>query len=266
MVNKQGRFIFRYKELYIPLRFKQEPDENGEIKTDKLNIRFFVICSIGRRSHDLDRLETQWDIAGEMVRVQDLGNVSYSNSGNTIAKLIRKTSNKQKGMELKFSAYKQRAMMAGYYLFATSLEDSVSDIFEIVKHHWKMKENFRVLHPIRGTGPKLCSFKEEIAGHFMMCHIANTLNNTLQKLLKRQGLNLSFKQIKDALNSCLLTPVQKDNMLWLIKSTLSAVDDQELLLDKICSALQVPIIGAIETRDSFLQKLPDNLHLNKNSI
>lgn len=275
LYNHQGQTICRYKEFMLPLSLRE--NVNGTLKVRRQLTRIIVVWSQSKRDHDLGRLKEQWDVASEVVRFgsqyspqgRDYAEISeHYNQG--VMQFIRKKSDLKGHLELDINTYKDNGSTAGYFVIATSLDTPLPELYKQIKALWQDKEQYRRLRRSEQEGLKHLPLKDELSGHFVLCHLALLLQNLMLLRLKERGLNLSSKGLRQLLHECLLTalpaPLSGSRSLFLksiLQQHAQGTDAQgrALSFDELCRALQLEPINVLEDAEGLRRKLGTALPL-----
>lgn len=260
--NKQGQSVYKYKEFLLNLSGRSIL---GKSEPYKVKTRIIVIWSDSKRIHDLDRLAKQWEAAYEVVSKRE--NIyeavpfdENEENAHGLMQFIRKKEDISE-YELDFSAYRNRGVTAGFYIIASSLSDPVHDLYRQIRALWRDKEIFRA---VRGSNDASSyKFINELQGQFVLKHISFVLERSLLYFLKRNGLNLSAKQLREIMHECMLAKMPESfaHDKILLKTCKAESFNKtlrkgrKLRFDEISSILGLTPLQSVETLATLKNKL-----------
>lgn len=260
--NKQGQSVYKYKEFILNLSGRSVL---GKTEPYKVKSRFIVIWSDSKRIHDLDRLAKQWEAAYEVVSKKEnlYEAVPFDeNEENThgLMQFIRKKEDISE-YELDFSAYRNRGVTAGFYIIATSLGDPVHDLYRQIRTLWRDKEIFRAVNGSNEASSY--KFIKDIQGQFVLKHIAFVLERCMLYFLKRNGLNVSAKQLREIMHESMLAKMPENfahDKILLKTCNAESFNKtlrkgRKLRFDEVSSILGLTPLQSVETLAALKNKL-----------
>lgn len=251
-----------FKEISLSINKPVADSRTGEIVRAKMEARCIVSYSSKRAAYDRRRIDDKWLKACK----------EYEKSGGNPKSVSRRTYLKtaKSTVSLNKELHEKHLRWCGYYALFTNIADEPAGlVYGKLRQLWQIEDNFRMLKSDLQGRPIYVRTPAHIAGHFVLNYLALVIQRLMMKELKAKGLNVSSREIVDALESI---NIQRKEELRYANSYLysigcdntycaSAKDAEgkplkvKELAKRIFSAFGIEPLRSLETAESLRKKL-----------
>lgn len=254
-----------YKKLALEINKEVKNSLSQEKHQVELSATCIGTFSERRFGHDFRELSLKWNRAVSLVEKGKGAVAAASRSG--FKAFIKVGTSKA---ELNQNLYEKRKMWCGYSALLTNLENPDPEfVYRKLRQLWRIEDNFRMLKTNLEARPVFVWTDRHIRGHFMLNYICLVMLKVLLKDLREKGLQLSGREVIEALESMKISRLQglkKANSNLYSCSNIDAlsasVKDAEgknktlkALCDEILSACGAEPLHGLETSSTLRRKL-----------
>ena len=164
-------------------------------ETEYKGKRLIVVRSDERASKDFEERERQIEKAKKMIK-----NHTVDATTKRGAMKYVKEEHAEKGTyELNIEKIEEDARYDGYYGIITNTQEQAKAIIEEYHSLWEVEESFRTLKGFLKARPIYHWTVRRITGHMVMVFISYVLLKTMEKKLKRSGIEYTHEKIRESL-------------------------------------------------------------------
>jgi len=166
-------------------------------ETEYKGKRLIVVRSDERASKDFEERERQIEKAKKMIKNHTVDATTKRGAMKYVKE--KQGSRKKNEYEVNIEKIEEEARYDGYYGIITNTEEQARGIIEEYHSLWEVEESFRTLKGFLKARPIYHWTVRRITGHMVMVFISYVLLKTMEKKLKRSGIEYSHEKIRESL-------------------------------------------------------------------
>jgi transposase len=116
----------------------------------------------------------------------------------------------------------EEARYDGKWVLRTNTELPTDEVALAYKSLWQIEHAFRELKSGLEIRPVFLRTEDHVRGHILVCFLALVLEAALQRLLKEQGANGSYRDILNDLEGVRAVELKSNGKRWLVRTELPA--------------------------------------------
>ncbi len=166
-------------------------------ETEYKGKRLIVVRSDERASKDFEERERQIEKAMKMIKNHTVDATTKRGTMKCVKE--KQESRKKDEYEINIEKIEEEARYDGYYGIITNTQEQARGIIEEYHSLWEVEESFRTLKGFLKARPIYHWTVRRITGHMVMVFISYVLLKTMEKKLKRSGIEYSHEKIRESL-------------------------------------------------------------------
>ena len=166
-------------------------------ETEYKGKRLIVVRSDERASKDFEERERQIEKAMKMIKNHTVDATTKRGTMKCVKE--KQESRKKNEYEVNIEKIEEEARYDGYYGIITNTQEQARGIIEEYHSLWEVEESFRTLKGFLKARSIYHWTVRRITGHMVMVFISYVLLKTMEKKLKRSGIEYSHEKIRESL-------------------------------------------------------------------
>jgi len=164
-------------------------------ETEYKGKRLIVVRSDERARKDFEERERQIEKAKKMIKNHTVDATTKRGA----MKYVKEEHAEKSTYELNIEKIEEDARYDGYYGIITNTQEQARTIIEEYHSLWEVEESFRTLKGFLKVRPIYHWTVRRITGHMVMVFISYVLLKTMEKKLKRSGIEYTHEKIRESL-------------------------------------------------------------------
>jgi len=192
-----GRSIKKLSENVdiFKLEYKEIATGIEVAETEYKGKRLIVVRSDERASKDFEERQRQIEKAKKMIKNHTVDATTKRGA----MKYVKEEHAEKSTYELNIEKIEEDARYDGYYGIITNTQEQARAIIEEYHSLWEVEESFRTLKGFLKARPIYHWTVRRITGHMVMVFISYVLLKTMEKKLKRSGIEYTHEKIRENL-------------------------------------------------------------------
>ena len=193
----------------------REVADNLEVKEVWVGERRYVVCR-NEEEEERDRQRREEIIARARKDLEKKGPQAF-----VMPRGLRRFVELRGGeLVLKEAAIRDEARYEGKWVLRTNTGLPAKQVAEAYRGLWRVEHAFRELKSGLAIRPVFLRTEEHVRGHIMVCFLALVMEAALQRLLKEQGADASYRGILSDLEQVRAVELRGNGKSWLIRTEL----------------------------------------------